>query len=213
MQEAMERAKKAQGWATARLKEKGVTSFEKLRSTVLDDCRSVASLLASKSSASEASEYKQWAMSVAEKVAATASEGGFLGFGGEKISTSERQLLSEIRGLSRGRHSNRLSGKQHVATEPRGHMRVLRLVAVLLAGIACLGVLSLPSLRQGHRWMAGFRSGRTPEDPKLYCEAAKPSPTATGQDRTRRDFAPAGSKDLITAIQKPDAPRDPGLVN
>ncbi len=98
MQAAMERARKAQGWATARLKEKGVTSFEKLRSTVLDDCRTVARLLGSKSSATEAAEYKQWAMSVAEKVAAAASEGGILGFGGEKISAPEKQLLGEIRG-------------------------------------------------------------------------------------------------------------------
>jgi hypothetical protein len=97
MQAAMDRARKAQGWATGRLKEKGVTSFEKLRATVLDDCRSVARLLHSKSSADEAAEYKQWAISVAEKVAAAASEGGILSFGGEKISAAEKQLLGEIR--------------------------------------------------------------------------------------------------------------------
>jgi hypothetical protein len=98
MQGAMEQAKKAQGWAKARLKEKGVNSSEKLRATVIEDCRTVASLLASKSSPSEAAEYKQWAMSVAEKVAEAASEGGIMGFGGERISPPEKQLLGEVRG-------------------------------------------------------------------------------------------------------------------
>jgi hypothetical protein len=53
-------------------------------------------LLASKSSAEEAAEYKQWALSVAEKVAMASSEGGFLGFGGERLSAGEKQLLGEL---------------------------------------------------------------------------------------------------------------------
>ena len=94
---AMEQAKKCRDWATARLKEKSVNSPEKLRLQALADCREVARLLASKASIRETTEYKQWALSVAEKVAAAATEGGFLGFGGERLSAGEKQLLDELR--------------------------------------------------------------------------------------------------------------------
>ncbi len=78
------------------MKEKGINSYEKMRAQALEDCRAVVSLLASKSSNQEAREYKQWAMSVAEKVAMATTEGGFLGFGGERLSANEKQLLGEI---------------------------------------------------------------------------------------------------------------------
>jgi hypothetical protein len=96
-QAAMEQARKCRDWATARLKAKGVNSSEKLRLQALADCREAAGLLASKSSSQEAAEYKQWAFSVAEKVAAASTEGGFLGFGGERLSAGETQLLGELR--------------------------------------------------------------------------------------------------------------------
>jgi hypothetical protein len=93
---AMEKAKKSRDWAMARLKSKGIDSAEKLRAQALEDCRTATGLLASKSSAEEASEYKQWALSVAEQVAMASSEGGFLGFGGERLSAGEKQLLGEL---------------------------------------------------------------------------------------------------------------------
>lgn len=95
-QAAMEKAKKSRDWAMARLKAKGIDSSEKLRVQALEDCRAAADLLASKSSNQEATEYKQWALSVAEKVAMASSEGGFLGFGGERFSAGEKQLLEEL---------------------------------------------------------------------------------------------------------------------
>jgi hypothetical protein len=51
----------------------------------------------SKASAAEAEEYRQWAMSVAEKVANAATEGGFLGFGGERVTAAEKSLIDDIR--------------------------------------------------------------------------------------------------------------------
>jgi hypothetical protein len=95
-QAAMEKAKKSRDWAMARLKAKGINSSETLRMQALEDCRTAADLLASKSSNQEATEYKQWALSVAEKVAMASSEGGFLGFGGERLSAGEKQLLEEL---------------------------------------------------------------------------------------------------------------------
>lgn len=95
-QAAMDKARKCRDWATARLKAKGINSSEKLRLLALEDCRAAADLLAAKSSSREAAEYKQWALSVAEKVAMASTEGGFLGFGGERLSAGERQLLKEL---------------------------------------------------------------------------------------------------------------------
>ena len=94
--EAMGKMKKFRDWTTARMKEKGINSAEKMRAQALEDCRAVASLLASKGNAQEASEYRQWAIAVAEKVAMASTEGGFLGFGGERLSGGEKQLLGEL---------------------------------------------------------------------------------------------------------------------
>lgn len=94
---AVEKMKKTRDWTMARLKAKGVDNAEKLRTLVLDDTRAAAALLASKASPGEAAEYKQWALSVAEKVATAATEGGFLGFGGERVSAAEKALIADIR--------------------------------------------------------------------------------------------------------------------
>jgi hypothetical protein len=96
-QQAMERMKKFRDWGLARLKQKGINSTEKVRELTLEDCRAVTALLTAKATPQEGSEYRQWALSVAEKVAAAASEGGFLGFGGEQVSEPEKQLIAKIR--------------------------------------------------------------------------------------------------------------------
>jgi hypothetical protein len=80
----------------ARMKAKRIDSAEKLRAQALDDCRAALPLLA-KVSPQQASEYKQWAMAVAEKVAMASTEGGFLGFGGERLSANEQKLLGELK--------------------------------------------------------------------------------------------------------------------
>ena len=93
-QQAMDRMKKFRDWGLARLKEKRIDSAQKISALAIEDCKAVAALLASKASPQEAKEYRQWAFSVAENVANAASEGGFLGFGGEQVSDSEKQLLA-----------------------------------------------------------------------------------------------------------------------
>jgi hypothetical protein len=93
----MEQAKKVRDWATARIKEKGINSPDKLKALALEDAKTAAALLTAKSSASEAAEYKQWAMSVAEKVANASTEGGFLGFGGERVTAEEKAVIEDIR--------------------------------------------------------------------------------------------------------------------
>ena len=93
---AMDKMKKVRDWGVARYKAKGVDSAEKFQAEAVVDSKAVAELLAAKASTQEAAEYKQWAMSIAEKVAMASTEGGFLGFGGERFSANEKQLFSQI---------------------------------------------------------------------------------------------------------------------
>ena len=95
-EEARERASSNHRMIQAKLEQRGVKTPEQLREFLLDECRRANRVLADNASASEAAEYKEWVISIAEKVAAAAKEGGFLGFGGERISEEERELLQEI---------------------------------------------------------------------------------------------------------------------
>lgn len=62
----------------------------------VEKCNQLCSLLNEKCTESEALEYKQWAMKIGEKVAMAASEGGFLGFGGEQVNEDEKLALAKI---------------------------------------------------------------------------------------------------------------------
>jgi hypothetical protein len=94
--EAMDKMKKIRDWGVARMKASGVDSAQKFMAQAVADCKAVTVLLAAKASAQEATEYKQWAMAIAEKVAMATTEGSFLGFGGERFSTNEKNLLAEF---------------------------------------------------------------------------------------------------------------------
>lgn len=94
--EAMAKAKEFREKSMERLKEKGIDSHEKLNAQLISDCEAVSALLAEKATPQEATEYKEWAMSVAENVAKAAKEGGFLGIGGERISGGEKEVFAKI---------------------------------------------------------------------------------------------------------------------
>lgn len=94
--ESLAKAKKIREQAKARLEEKGVKSKEDLVQLLVDDCKEVAELLSSKATPEEAEQYKTWALSVAENVAKASKEGGFLGFGGTRVSEGEKQAIENI---------------------------------------------------------------------------------------------------------------------
>lgn len=96
-QAAIEKMKKTRDWVSARLKAAGVDSSAKMTEQVLADTRAAAALLDREASPAEAQEYRAWTMSIAEKVANAATEGGFLGFGGERLSAPEKAMLDQIR--------------------------------------------------------------------------------------------------------------------
>jgi hypothetical protein len=94
--QAIANMKKVRDWGVARFKARGVDTAEKFLDETIEECKAVSALLAQKASEQEVREYKQWAMSIAEKVAMSTTEGGFLGFGGERFSANERAFLSRI---------------------------------------------------------------------------------------------------------------------
>ena len=94
--ESMSSAKEIRQKAMQRLKQKGISTSEGLRDLLLEDSRQVAAILAEKATPAEASEYKEWSMSIAENVAKAAKEGGFLGFGGTRVSAGEIEAFSQI---------------------------------------------------------------------------------------------------------------------
>lgn len=93
----MARAKATRDWAMERMKSKGINSADKFTSLALEDARAAAALLASKATPEQAQQYKQWVMNLTDGVAQAATEGGFLGFGGERLSEPERKLLAELK--------------------------------------------------------------------------------------------------------------------
>lgn len=78
------------------LEGRNIRSPDDFNAYMLGNCEKAIALVADRCGVDAASEYRQWSMHIAEQVAQAASEGGFLGFGGEQISDGERQLLAKI---------------------------------------------------------------------------------------------------------------------
>ncbi|WP_315784899.1 hypothetical protein [Fischerella sp. JS2] len=52
--------------------------------------------MAAKVTTAQASAFKSWVLSIAEKVANAVKEGGFLGIGGKRVSDSEASMLKKL---------------------------------------------------------------------------------------------------------------------
>jgi len=63
----------------------------------LDETMSVMKTLPAGANEQEIAEFKEWIQSIAQKVAESAKEGGFLGFGGTAVSESEQQFLDDLK--------------------------------------------------------------------------------------------------------------------
>jgi hypothetical protein len=92
--EAKAQASKYNEMAKAKLQGK---KPEQLTQEMLEDTQRAVALLQQKAP-SALEDYKQWSLAVAEKVANAAKEGGFLGFGGERVSAGEKALIDDIKG-------------------------------------------------------------------------------------------------------------------
>ncbi len=68
-----------------------------LKDAVLERVRSAVLLLAAKASPAEAQAYKQMLVDVAQQAADASNEGGFLGFGGVRVSDKEKAFIAEVK--------------------------------------------------------------------------------------------------------------------
>jgi hypothetical protein len=66
-----------------------------IKTNALDGLRQTAALVAAKAP-EDAAAFKAWLAQISQNVAEAASEGGFLGFGGVKVSDAEKATLGEI---------------------------------------------------------------------------------------------------------------------
>ncbi len=93
----IDRAMQVRDWAVARMKSKGIDNPEKFRAQALTDVKDAAALLDAKATPEQARQYREWVMGVADGVAQAATEGGFLGFGGQRLSEGEQKLLTDLK--------------------------------------------------------------------------------------------------------------------
>jgi hypothetical protein len=69
---------------------------EELREGGLRRLREAVDLLEQKATPEEVQSYREFVVTLAERVAAAHKEGGFLGIGGEEVSEAERKALEEV---------------------------------------------------------------------------------------------------------------------
>jgi hypothetical protein len=64
---------------------------------ILTELREVNQLVTSKATPEEATAFREWLMSAAQRSADAAKEGGFLGFKAERVSEGEQEMLDKLR--------------------------------------------------------------------------------------------------------------------
>jgi hypothetical protein len=69
---------------------------EEVKAEVTAQLAKIPSILEGKVPADQAEGYKSWLVAIAGKVANAATEGGFFGFGGEKVSAAETAAINEL---------------------------------------------------------------------------------------------------------------------
>jgi len=74
-------------------------NLEAMQQTAYTTLEKVVRLLAEKATPEEAAEIKNWLYELAVKTAEAAKEGGFLGFGGTRVSEKEKKALQELADL------------------------------------------------------------------------------------------------------------------
>ncbi|MEX0755186.1 MAG: hypothetical protein WD556_08760 [Actinomycetota bacterium] len=63
---------------------------------VLDEMRKVNGILTAKATPEETAAFRSWLMSAAQAAADAAKEGGFMGFGAERVSAGEKTMLDQL---------------------------------------------------------------------------------------------------------------------
>ncbi len=74
----------------------GLKDPDECKQAALNHLRAVNDLLNRKVKAEEADEFKKWLLAIGRRVAEAATEGGIFGFGGERVSDAEKNVLRQI---------------------------------------------------------------------------------------------------------------------
>ena len=74
----------------------GIKDPEQAKELALNHIRAVNDIVSRKAKADEADEFKKWLLAVAQRVAEASNEGGIFGFGGERVSEAEKNMLRQI---------------------------------------------------------------------------------------------------------------------
>jgi hypothetical protein len=69
---------------------------EEVKAEVAAQLANIPKILEGKVTADQAEGFKSWLVAIAGKVANAATEGGFFGFGGEKVSAAETAAINEL---------------------------------------------------------------------------------------------------------------------
>jgi hypothetical protein len=74
----------------------GIKDPEQAKELALNHIRAVNEIVNRKAKADEADEFKKWLLAVGQRVAEASNEGGIFGFGGERVSEAEKNMLRQI---------------------------------------------------------------------------------------------------------------------
>jgi len=74
----------------------GLKDPEQCKQSALNHVRAVNDLLNRKVKAEEADEFNKWLLTIGRRVAEASNEGGVFGFGGERVSEAEKNVLRQI---------------------------------------------------------------------------------------------------------------------
>jgi hypothetical protein len=75
---------------------RGIKDPEQAKELALNHIRAVNDIVNRKVKGDEADEFKKWLLAVGERVAEASNEGGMFGFGGERVSDAEKNVLRQI---------------------------------------------------------------------------------------------------------------------
>ena len=64
---------------------------------VLEELKGVNELVTAKATPEEAEAFRRWLLVAAQAAADAGKEGGFMGFGGERVSAGEQRMLEQVR--------------------------------------------------------------------------------------------------------------------
>ncbi len=74
----------------------GLKDPEQAKEAALNHIRALNDIVNRKAKADEADEFKRWLLAVGQRVAEASNEGGIFGFGGERVSDAEKNMLRQI---------------------------------------------------------------------------------------------------------------------